>query len=376
MEGFSSMLRKGEMDGRLSGGRVCRGGPTINHLFFTDDSILFDKANVREIRYIKDFINKFERASVQMVNFDKFGMFFSSGTNRNNRVAIGNTPEVREVRYFQMYLGMPTMVGRSRKPIFAFLWDRIHKRMDGWKENYLSKTGREVLIKSIVQAIPTYIMSCFALPISFFNDLQSSMARFYWSSVEDKRKILWITKQVWRLHQFPDSLCGKVFQAKCYPNADVFNTPGNGQSVLAKNDNWISNSCYMKPVGAVNLSTDCYVSFFIDAENGRWDVDGGMFTVKSAYYVAVNMNRGEIVGPSNANSNSGLWNNIWSLSIPSKIKHFLWRIGHNTLACNANLLKKRVPVSGCCARCLTEEETLVHCIKIVMWLGECGLFLH
>lgn len=37
-EGLSAMLQKAEVEGRIQGIKVCREAPTINHLFFTDDS--------------------------------------------------------------------------------------------------------------------------------------------------------------------------------------------------------------------------------------------------------------------------------------------------------------------------------------------------
>jgi hypothetical protein len=39
-EGLSVMLQKAEMNGKMEGIRVCREAPRINHLFFTDDSLV------------------------------------------------------------------------------------------------------------------------------------------------------------------------------------------------------------------------------------------------------------------------------------------------------------------------------------------------
>ena len=42
----------------------------------------------------------------------------------------------------------------------------------------LSKAGKEVLIKAVAQAIPTYTMSCFKIPDSLCDDLTSMIKNF------------------------------------------------------------------------------------------------------------------------------------------------------------------------------------------------------
>ena len=42
----------------------------------------------------------------------------------------------------------------------------------------LSKAGKEILIKAVVQAIPTYTMSYFKLPDSLCEELMSMMGPF------------------------------------------------------------------------------------------------------------------------------------------------------------------------------------------------------
>lgn len=50
-----------------------------------------------------------------------------------------------------------------------------------------------MLIKSIVQAIPTYTMSCFRLPKSFCEDINRLCARFWLGSLEKKKKAHWMS---------------------------------------------------------------------------------------------------------------------------------------------------------------------------------------
>ena len=57
----------------------------------------------------------------------------------------------------EKYLGrLPMVGGKSKVDTFKDLQERITKRVTGWKEKTISKVGREVLIKTVAQAIPTY----------------------------------------------------------------------------------------------------------------------------------------------------------------------------------------------------------------------------
>ena len=48
----------------------------------------------------------------------------------------------------------------------------------GWKEKFLSMARKEVLIKVVVHAIPAHNMSCFLLPKSFCDELNSMVGIF------------------------------------------------------------------------------------------------------------------------------------------------------------------------------------------------------
>lgn len=85
---------------------------------------------------------------------------------------------LKEVDKQEKYLGLPAIIGRSKKAIFSGLKDRIWKKVQGWKENFLSRVGREFLIKSVIQAIPIYMMSIFRLPEGLINDIHSMFAKF------------------------------------------------------------------------------------------------------------------------------------------------------------------------------------------------------
>ena len=83
------------------------------------------------------------------------------------------------IKHHEKYLGLPSLVGRNKKNTFNSIKDKLRNKLVGWKEKLLSKAGKEVLIKVVAQAIPTYTISVFKLPDSLCEDL-TSMIRNFW----------------------------------------------------------------------------------------------------------------------------------------------------------------------------------------------------
>ena len=57
----------------------------------------------------------------------------------------------------------------------------------------MSQAGREILIKAIIQAIPTYTMSCFKLLKCLIKDIETLIRKFWWGYRGEQRKIHWIS---------------------------------------------------------------------------------------------------------------------------------------------------------------------------------------
>lgn len=106
----------------------------------------------------------YERASGQKVNMDKSSVFVSPNVEESKRKELQDILGIHSLMMNEKYLGLPMILGRSKKDFFGNIKEKIWKRVQGWKEKLLSQVGREVLIKSIVQAIPTFAMSCFLFP--------------------------------------------------------------------------------------------------------------------------------------------------------------------------------------------------------------------
>lgn len=79
-EGLSVLLNQAESRGDIHGIRVARGSPSISHLLFADDCLLFFKANQREVQAVKDSLDLYCASSSQLINYDKSNIVFSANT--------------------------------------------------------------------------------------------------------------------------------------------------------------------------------------------------------------------------------------------------------------------------------------------------------
>ena len=76
--------------------------------------------------------------------------------------------------------GYHLLWGKNKKVSFNYIKERVWKKIQGWKEKLLSQVRREVLIKVVVQAIPTYTISCFKLPMGLCTEIESLIRKFWW----------------------------------------------------------------------------------------------------------------------------------------------------------------------------------------------------
>lgn len=69
----------------------------------------------------------------------------------------------------------------SKRLQFGYLQDRVAKKLDRWKNKYFSNGGREVLLKAVIQAISTYVMSCFRSSTPICGDIEAMCVKFWWA---------------------------------------------------------------------------------------------------------------------------------------------------------------------------------------------------
>ncbi|KAL0326613.1 UNVERIFIED_CONTAM: putative mitochondrial protein [Sesamum angustifolium] len=376
-EGFSCLLQAKEHNGDIRGVAVTRRAPKVSHLLFADDTLIFCQATKEAMRCIRGILEKYERASGQLINLDKSSIFFSSNTTHEDRMEMATLLGVRIDSMPAKYLGLPYFVGRNKRELFSYVRTRVWQRVSGWKEKMLSQA-----------------------------------ANFFWSNTE-RNKIHWVAwdkmciskkegglgfqkmqmfnvamlaKQGWRIMSNPNLLISRILKARYYRDNDFlhakigYNPSFTWRSILAAR--------YI-------ISKDLRVSDLLDSENGRWHkelIEGlfcpedatliqsiplgqfnwadtivwhynknGKFSVKSASYLAQSIaleNRSPLDGQCSTSSSN--WQFIWSTKVPNKIKVFLWRLCREAIPTTSNLLRRRCVVEQACLTCGVDTETTKH----------------
>ena len=188
-KGLHSLLRQADVVGHIRGVSICKNGPRFTHLFFADDSLIFCRVSMQECQKVQSLRACYENASRQLLNMHKTSLFFSKSTYLDTLNQIKASFGVQEVKRCEKYLGLLTLIGKNKKASFRYIKERVWAKLQGWKEQLLFQAGREVLLKAIIQAIPTYAMSCFKLPVTLCNEIESLIKKFWWGQRGEQRKI-------------------------------------------------------------------------------------------------------------------------------------------------------------------------------------------
>jgi len=183
-EDLSSLIRDAETRSILTGIKVCRQAPSVSHLLFADDCFLFFKAIEDQAQVMKNILSTYELASGQAISLPKYEIYCSRNVPDDLKSNITGILGVQVVMGTCKYLGLPSMIGRDRTAVFSYVKDRVWQKINSWSGKCLSKAGREVMIKSVLQAIPSYVMSIFQLLATLLDSIENMMNAFWWGLLE------------------------------------------------------------------------------------------------------------------------------------------------------------------------------------------------
>ncbi|KAA3454812.1 reverse transcriptase [Gossypium australe] len=341
----------------------------------------------------------------QCVNFAKSTVFYSPNTTEVDRDAMLKLLRVKTATNPEKYLGLPNMVGRRKNESFQSLVDRALMRIDGWSNKFLSQGGKEIFIKAVLQAIPTYAMSCFLLPNSLCRKMESIFAKFWWQKGKGRKGIHWcqwnqlcrpknegglgfrdlaqfnialLAKQGWRFLTNPDSLVAQVFKAKYFLGVDFINSQlGNKHSFVWRSI-WAAKGVLEKGIiwkvgTGINISIyrDVWVSSY---GNSRLLSAGANLSLSTVAELIDNQSREwnrEVIRHTFAADEADRILRIplariphedfraWSGEQSGEFSKASW----NYLPTRANLFHKKLLADASCPRCGLATETIDHLFR-------------
>lgn len=86
------------------------------------------------------------------------------------------------------YLGVPLLHSQQREDTYAYLIDKVRKRLSTWKSKQLAFAGRVTLVQLVLPAIPSYTMQTVLLPKSVCDKIEQLMRNFIWGATDQQRK--------------------------------------------------------------------------------------------------------------------------------------------------------------------------------------------
>lgn len=237
------------------------------------------------------------------------------------------------LRAFPKYLRMPMNVSGHMVQSFNFLVDRIFKSVESWNGHHLSGGGKEVVIKSVIGAIPLYTMQCFLLPKKIVDSISRAILKFWWKRSPDcNQPIHWIKKDLlflsksdgglgfkdvvhfnrallaklaWKLITQPDALVSKILKSKYFP----------GNSFLEAR---IRNRPFKVWRSILSVQDLISVGYVLDTSYNslKWRGESNTFSVRDAYSLSFQLAYGTSDSTGQQSDNSGVksfWKRLWRL---------------------------------------------------------------
>ncbi|CAM8877709.1 unnamed protein product [Rhodiola kirilowii] len=375
----------------IRGIKVARTAPMISNLMFADDSILFVRAEVDDIMRLKSTLVKYEELSGQQINLSKSEVCTGNNVDGDRERLLRSILGMRSVMKIEKYLGLPICFSRRKSNIFSFIESRIWKKVNGWKERLLSAAGKEILIKSVIHAIPIYAMSCFKFPVGFSKRLFSLVAKYWWNDAKEGKFITWVSKdricrpkveggmafkhfdlvndallikQAGRLLSCPDLLISKVYKARYFPSSDLV-TAG-----LGPRPSWAWRSIHKVIPWTLN-----WFGLAPTGTGTAWECrEGNEFTVKNIYEFLADQRlklvRSTIGETSDTSKIRQFWHKLWRVKAQEKVKIFMWKLFNNALPSASNLINRGCEVDSSCQRCGFRLESTEHIFLRCWWSAE------
>jgi hypothetical protein len=177
-DGLSKILKNEIYSGALKELHVSRHDPRISHLLFANETLMFMEVSADQATVVNNALRQYERCTDQLINPSKCSMMMGANCAQKDKNSVMQIFRVSNVTVEEKHLGLPTHQGRMCKNKFKPTKERLAKRMSNYAERLMSAGPKEVLIKSVAQATPTYVMGVFKLLATLCEEMEQIIRYF------------------------------------------------------------------------------------------------------------------------------------------------------------------------------------------------------
>ncbi|XP_026455364.1 uncharacterized protein LOC113356439 [Papaver somniferum] len=316
-----------------------------------------------------------------MLNFDKSCVYFSHNLSPDYCDFLAGALQMSIVTDSEKYLGAPLLLGHSKLKSFDPIMQSFEARLKNYVSITLNQSGRSILIKSVLNSLPTYQMACFKIPTTLLSKLDSLQLNFWrdhkkgkgikfvaWDSINQAKDLgglgfrdlesfntALICKLVRKIVTDDEELWVQILSAKYFEDCSILHLAN-----LNENFSWIWRGIYKyhPPIpaeGLVNTVSYSYVSDLFIENTRSWNVHliyylfekdcaekiidmsvpatgkdkliwlpdrKGQFTVKSVYNV---LSRGTNLTAGSNTVPAQVRKSLWKVQLPHKVKLFAWK---------------------------------------------------
>lgn len=84
----------------------------------------------------------------------------------------------QRVNFLIIYLGLPLTLGRLKVIHVQRIVDQTRNKLAGWQGKLLNPVGRRELVRSVLSAVPIYLLTSLKVPKQILEDLDRARRRF------------------------------------------------------------------------------------------------------------------------------------------------------------------------------------------------------
>jgi len=185
-EVLNKMMHRAVNTGLLRGISVGNGNLQISHLQFADDTLVFCEAEEHYVRVTKGIFLTYQAFAGLCVNYRKSIMVVLG----KEETWIDSIEEIMGCSRAQLpiqYLGIPLGANMRKASSWQIIIEKVQARLQAWKSSCLSRAGRLVLIKSVLNSLPLYYLSLFKVPKKVANEIVRLQRKFLWCGSKEGR---------------------------------------------------------------------------------------------------------------------------------------------------------------------------------------------